>query len=127
MWLSDSKLRLTSDNRKTLIGRSPVRVYEAGGSFPNTKADAQKVTPAHTHRPTLGAGTNKHDYNVSKNCAENWLYFTIQLAHVWQIKNCTKWYYAPKCTAEKPYVLWQQILECTEEYRRTAGSKNLIL
>ena len=67
MWLSDSKLRLTSDNRKTLIGRSPVRVYEAGGSFPDTKADAQKVTPAHTHSTNLGAGTNKHDYNVSKN------------------------------------------------------------
>lgn len=61
MWLSDSKLRLTSDNRKTLIGRSPVRVYEAGGSFPDTKTDAKKVTPAHAHGPTLVAGTKKHD------------------------------------------------------------------
>ena len=60
------------------------------------------MTPAHTHRPTLGAGTKKHDYNVSKKYAENWLYFTVQLGHVWRIKNCTKWYYAPKCTAEKP-------------------------
>ena len=82
MWLSDSKLRLTSDNRKTLIGRSPGRVYEAGGSFLDTKADAQKVTPAHTHRPTLGAGTKKHDYTVSKKYAKNRLYFTIHLGHV---------------------------------------------
>jgi len=49
---------------------------------PMPKTENKKVTPAHTHRPTLGAGTNKHDYNVSKNCTENWLYFTIHLGRV---------------------------------------------
>ena len=53
---------------------------EAPSQMPKT--ENKKVTPAHTHSTNLGAGTNKHDYNVSKNYAENWLYFTIHLGHV---------------------------------------------
>lgn len=65
-----------------LIGSKMYCLMRLEDPSPIQKTDAKKVTPAHTHRPTLVAGTNKHDYNVSKKCAEKWLNFTVQLGHV---------------------------------------------